>query len=163
MSIAQIAVGLAGFTGVASVLDTRRSAAHSRVQSERLRGMIETALLSAGAALLPIVIVDTGAEEAIAWRLSAALALAAIGPALGFGIRRAVRANREVGQSPRSMAAWRILTAGLAAFVTLALLACLVGIDAGRAAYLASLYALLVFSGILFHRFFLAGREATRD
>ena len=91
----EIAVGLAGFTGIASVISVRPSASESRAQAERLRGMIELALLVAGAALLPIVIARAGVEEPIAWRVSAAGFLATILPISVLGIRRAVRVNRE--------------------------------------------------------------------
>jgi hypothetical protein len=88
---AQIAVGLAGFTGVASVLGRRGDAAHDRAQPERLRGMIETALLVAAASLLPIVVERAGAAEPLAWRLSAGAFLAIALPASLRGVGRAAR------------------------------------------------------------------------
>jgi hypothetical protein len=154
VAIAQIAVGLAGFTGVAGVLRRRLTESESKAQAERLRGMLELALVVGGAALLPIVIRRAGAEEATAWRLAAAGLLVTIVPVLVFGIRRAARVNREVGTPARSMMLWRTFVLTMAVFVVLALASGVVGLAPAASVYPLALYALLVWSAMLFLRFF---------
>jgi hypothetical protein len=163
VNTAQIAVGLAGFTGVASVLGRRGDAAHDRAQAERLRGMIETALLVAAASLLPIVVERAGVAEPLAWRISAGVFLAVAVPGSLRGIGRAVRVNRAVGQTPGWMLIWRSFTLGIVAVVAVSLSASMLGLVPGPAGFIVAVYALLIFSGILFFRFFLGASAVPRE
>jgi hypothetical protein len=153
-AMAQLAVGLAGFTGVASVFDRRGDHMHARAQAERLRGMLEMALIVAGAALLPIVLERTGVDAPLAWRIAAACLLTITVPGSILGIRRATAVNRAAGTSN---SLWRIYVNATALFVVAALIAGLAEWVPVAPAYVAALYALLVWSGVLFLRFFLAG------
>lgn len=77
-TIAQLAIGLAGFTGLVSAV---QSGAHksSREATLKVRQLLETSLGVAFYAFLPILIIPIVAAPDIAWRLSnAILALAHI-------------------------------------------------------------------------------------
>jgi hypothetical protein len=155
-AMAQLAVGLAGFTGVASVFGPRGDDAHVRAQAERLRGMLEIALTVAGAALLPVVLERTGVVVPMTWRIAAVCLFAVAVPNSVLGIRRAIAVNRAAGVKPTSSVLWRAFVTAFAVFVAVALIAGLAGLVPIASAYVAALYALLIWSGILFLRFFLA-------
>jgi hypothetical protein len=90
-----------------------------------------------------------------AWRLSAALFLATILPTSVLGIRRAVRVNREAGIAPKPLLMWRAFVVGIAGFVSVALASGVVGLISPSSVYPLALYALLIWSAVLFLRFFL--------
>jgi hypothetical protein len=159
-AMAQLAVGLAGFTGVASVFGRRGDGAHTRAQAERLRGMLEMALTVAGAALLPIVLERTGVDAMTTWRIAAVCLFAVAVPNSVLGIRRSIAVNRAVGVNATSSALLRVFITAFALFVAVALIAGLAGVVPVASAYVAALYVLLIWSGMLFLRFFLAGGDA---
>ena len=156
IAIAQLAVALAGFTGVASMLRASQSSAQVRAQSERLRGMLEMALIVGGAALLPIVLDRAGIDEAIAWRIAATLFLVTAVPSTVLGIRRAIRVNRDAGTPERSNVRWTVFVIAMALSIVTALVSGIIGVMPMAAGYVVALYVLLVWSGVLFSRFFMA-------
>jgi hypothetical protein len=118
---AQVAVGLAGFTGVASVLSGQPTAVPVEVQSERLRAMIETALVAVVFSLVPLLLHDIRMDVAAVWRLSSALYLIVWAATFAITVRRGLRVLR--GVRLHADRGWAVLIAIAGALTFLALLA----------------------------------------
>ncbi len=150
VTTAQVAIGLAGFSGVAGVLGERRGPVGPAVQGALLRAMIEISLLAAAFSLLPIVLSHAHLGAEALWRLSAGINLAAFATQFGFMVRRATRIIRSGGQGfPRP---WGVFVFTLAAFVVASLAASALGFSSASL-YISALFAQLVFSGASFVRF----------
>ena len=76
-SAAQIAVGLAGFTGVASAFSNGPADVPPAVQAERLRAMIEAALVAVIFSLTPMLLSDLQLPVEVLWRLASGCYLVA--------------------------------------------------------------------------------------
>jgi hypothetical protein len=150
VTIAQVAIGLAGFSGVAGVLGERRGSAQPAVQGALLRGMIEASLLAAGSSLLPIVLLHTSFSPEVLWRLAAGITLAAFSAQVAFAFHRAARIIRSDAPMPP---AWRGYMFAGVTFIAFSLAASALGFSPSSF-YIAALFLQLVFSGSLFIRFF---------
>jgi hypothetical protein len=143
LTIAEIAIALAGFASIVSVI-AQRAEEHARVaDSHRLRLMLEVALRNAGFAVLPLPFLPLAPSDPVAWRIASGLYLVV---ALGHGIIR-LKIQRAIG--PR----WFTHSAQL--FLAVSSLACLANVLglAGAHAfslYLASLLCGLSVSGLAF-------------
>jgi hypothetical protein len=102
---AQIAVGLAGFTGVSSAFSSRPTDVSAEIQAERLRGMIEAGLVAVIFSLLPLLLSDVELPEATLWRLASALYLVVWTVTFALGVRRVLHVLRGAPAQPRSWAA----------------------------------------------------------
>ena len=150
MTTAQVAIGLAGFSGVAGALGERIGSAIPAVQGALLRNMIEISLLAAGFSLLPVVLSHVGCAPEVLWRLAAGINLIAFVTQFGLTLRRAARIMRP--GAPRPLA-WGALVVSIAAIVVLFLGASALGF-APSSFYVAALFLQLVLSGSSFVRFF---------
>jgi hypothetical protein len=153
VNTAQVAIGLAGFSGVAGVLGARPGSASPEFQGARLRLMIETSLLAAGFSLLPIVLEHLGFEPRTLWRVASGMNLLAFAPQFTLALRRSTAIIRASGEpTPR---AWGAVTT-LIAMLTVALLAASALGFGSSSLYIAAIFLQLVLAGIAFHRFFAA-------
>ena len=89
-TIAEIAMGLAGFGGIAAGLGYRARGDWSDDDQVRLMGMADTSLLVVFAALLPFVVHHLSATDP--WRVSAFIVL----PLLAINLASALRVFRRV-------------------------------------------------------------------
>jgi len=153
VTTAQVAIGLAGFSGVAGVLGARPGSASPEFQGARLRLMIETSLLAAGFSLLPMVLELLGFEPRALWRIASGMNLLAFAPQFALSFRRSTAIIRVSGEpTPK---AWGAVTT-LIAVLTVALLAASALGFASSRLYVAAIFLQLVLGGIAFHRFFAA-------
>jgi len=150
VTTAQVAIGLAGFSGVAGVLGERRGSARPEVQGALLRNMIETSLLAAGFSLLPIALFDIGMNTQLLWRWSAAANLVAFVAQFALTLRRGTRIIRSGAPRPR---VWGGLVFALAVGIVFCLGLSATGIDSA-ALFIIALSLQLVLSGGSFARFF---------
>lgn len=159
LTFAEVAVGLAGFTGVASVLSGEPDASQRRVQTALLASMIETSLLAAAFALLPLLLAQGAWSEAGAWRGASVLYLVTFGAAFAHGVRRSYRHTRELGRLPTSPVWIEVMALGLGVLGLLALAAVGRPLRSAAFTYGAALFLQLVLSGLFFYQFFLLLRR----
>jgi hypothetical protein len=88
LTIAQIAIGLAGFTGIVSAVLTG-SAKNSEKSKLRIRQLLDTSLGTAFYAFLPMIIVPVAGSEPVAWRWSNAILAVAHSLTLVVSVQRA--------------------------------------------------------------------------
>ncbi len=143
LTIAEIAIALAGFASIVSVIAQRAEASARVADAHRLRLMLEVALRNAGFALLPLPLLSTSGSDPLLWRAASGLYLVI---ALLHGVIR-LKTQREVG--PR----WFTLTAQICLAATAVFcVANVFGVAGERAfsLYLASLLVGLSVSGTAF-------------
>lgn len=143
LTIAEIAIALAGFASIVSVIAQRAEESSRVADSHRLRLMLEVALRNAGFAVLPLPFLSVASSDPIAWRAASGLYLVV---ALVHGVVR-LKAQRAIG--PR----WFTNSAQL--FLAATSVACLANIfglggDHAFSLYLASLLFGLSVSGLAF-------------
>lgn len=151
LTLAEVGVAFAGFTGLAALLV--RSRVDPRAHHARFRAMIESALIVVVFSILPLVLSALGLSERAAWRIaSGLLAVALLAEITAAG-------SRTLGLTSRSF------STGLSVvlFALLALASCLLLANAAGffaeligGVYLGSLFALLIGAAILFLRVLLA-------
>jgi hypothetical protein len=76
LTIAEVAVGLAGYSAIVGLLGNRSGRSDIKVDSLRLQVMLEVALLAAAAAFLPVLISLFEFEVWTTWRIATAAWLA---------------------------------------------------------------------------------------
>lgn len=143
LTIAEIAVALAGFASIVSVI-AQRSDERARVaDAYRLRLMLEVALRNAGFAVLPLPFLPMVASTAVVWRGASGVYLVA---ALVHGLIR-LRSQRGIGPAWFTRCAQVFLT-----LTTLTSLANVLGLGGPHAfsLYLASLLFGLSVAGLAF-------------
>ena len=86
-TLAQIAVALAGFSGLLAGI-RQRNQRESEINITRLRTIVETSLSVLGFCLVPIFLNGLGVGEAEAFRISASAFLAGFIPFTAMGFRR---------------------------------------------------------------------------
>ncbi len=156
VAAAQIAVGMAGFTGVASVFSSRPAEVPAEVQAERLRAMIEAALVAVVFSLVPLLLSDLKLSEASLWRLASGLYLAAWSSVLAITVRRGFGVLRRLQlQADRS---WRAAVGAMGVLSLGSLLAGAVGFHPSTC-YLFALLLQLILCALFFYRFFVSLRR----
>ena len=144
LTLAEIAVALAGFTGIVGVLGRRAQDPTRAISWFRLRAMLEIALRNAAFAVLPIPFLDLVSPETVVWRVaSGAYFLAVIAYIL---LRRRSESATTVGQT---------LGSPFLVLLPISLFACIanvLGLAGPNAVslYLLSLVLGLVTAGMLF-------------
>jgi hypothetical protein len=73
LTIAELAVALAGFASLVSVIGGRQNDTSRIVASLRLRGMLEVAFRNAAFALLPLPFLQLAPSDPMVWRISSGL------------------------------------------------------------------------------------------
>lgn len=143
LTIAEIAVALAGFASIVSVVAQRADESSRIADSHRLRLMLEVALRNAGFAVLPLPLLPMASSDPTAWRFASGLYLAV---ALVHGLIR-LKAQRAIG--PRWFTNSAQLFLAATAVASLANVLGLGGVNA-FSLYLASLLCGLSVSGLAF-------------
>jgi hypothetical protein len=144
LSIAEIAVSLAGFTGLVGVLGRRGEDTSSGLSWIRLRAMLEVALRNAAFALLPLPFLGVVSSETAIWRISSGIYLVTV---VAYILYRRRRTNPSM--------AGQALGGPLLSLLPISLLACLANVLGLAGPYAFSLYLLslllgLVSAGMLF-------------
>lgn len=144
LSFAEIAVALAGFTGLVGVLGKRESGDSREIGWIRLRTMLEVALRNAALALLPIPFLGMTSSETVVWRIASGVYLVTVLALLLFRRRQARLAT--LGQA---------LSGRFLSLLPLSLLACVANIlgmggPHAFALYFLSLLLGLITAGMLF-------------
>lgn len=143
LTIAEIAVALAGFASIVSVIAQRAEGESRDADSHRIRLMLEVALRNAGFAVLPLPLLPAFPSDPIVWRAASGLYLAA---ALFHGLTR-LKPQRLLGPRWFTFCAQSFLA--LTAAVSVANILGLGGANA-FSLYLASLLFGLAVSGLAF-------------
>jgi hypothetical protein len=94
-TIAEVAVAIAGFASLISVLGENRRGDELAASFTRLRGMLETSLLTAAFAFVPFIPFKFGVSASVSWR-SAAAAFALVAFSRVVLIRSRYRAHPTV-------------------------------------------------------------------
>ena len=87
LTIAELAVALAGFASLVSVIGRRRNDASRVADSFRLRMMLEVSFRNAAFALLPLPFLQIVPSDPIVWRISSGLYLVATAGHVIFRLR----------------------------------------------------------------------------
>ena len=95
LTIAEIAVALAGFASIVSVIARRADDRLRTADAARLRMMLEVALRNAGFAVLPLPFLQLAPSDPVVWGISSGFYLVV---ALVYGVMR-LRSQR--GLNPR--------------------------------------------------------------
>jgi len=143
LTIAEIAVALAGFASIVSVIARRADDSSRTADAARLRMMLEVALRNAGFAVLPLPFLQLAPSDPTVWRISSGVYVVV---ALIYG---AIRLRAQRGLNPR----WfTISVQSLLAMTTIASLANVLGLGGANAfsLYLASLLFGLSVAGLAF-------------
>ena len=93
LAIAEIAVALAGFASIVSVIAQRAEESSRVADSHRLRLMLEVALRNAGFAVLPLPFLPVASSDPIAWRVASGIYLVV---ALVHGVIR-LKTQKAIG------------------------------------------------------------------
>ena len=149
LTVAEIAVTLAGFSALVALLTSRRGQRDPRVDALMLRLMLEVSFFVAAFALFPLIPLNFGVDQDASWRISAAAFLVCAVPVSIYGQRRAQSITALFDLSGRRLRAF--LTA-LDIVSYLLLLIAAVGCAGSWTGgfYFAALYANLVLAGLLF-------------
>ena len=144
LTIAEIAVALAGFTGIVGILGRRAQDSTRAISWLRLRAMLEVALRNAAFAVLPIPFLDLVPSETIVWRVASGTYFLAV--VLHILIRRRSESSTTGGLA---------LSGPFLVLLPISLLACVanvLGLGGPNAfsLYLLSLVLGLVTAGMLF-------------
>ena len=143
LTIAEIAVALAGFASIVTVVAHRADNRSRIADVARLRLMLEVALRNAGFAVLPLPFLQLAPSDPAVWRISSGLYLVA---ALVHGV---IRLRSQGDLSPR----WFTISVQvLLAMTAIASLANVLGLGGASAfsLYLASLLIGLSVAGLAF-------------
>jgi hypothetical protein len=159
LTLAEVGVAFAGFSGLAAIITGARSAVDPRAHHVRFRGMIESALLVVVFSVAPLVLSPLGFAEATTWRTASGL----LGIVLIADISSLISRIRALETSSFSLTVSVVLLGLLALSAGLLLLNAGGLFVNGGAVYLLSLFLLLVVSASLFLRLLMAFVPHTRE
>ena len=151
--VAELAIGLAGFAGLAAVVG-RRGRDNPQLDASRLRGALEFSFLVTGFALLPNLLREAGIASPMIWR-SCCLTFAISGA--GFTIFKvlSVLSLRSVpGVSFSST--WHLFWVSLSALAVVTLAIATLNLVPPTFAYLLGLYVYLTLAALIFLRLVLS-------
>jgi len=100
LTIAELAVALAGFASLISVIGRRQNDTSRAVDSLRLKMMLEVAFRNAAFALLPLPFLQIAPSEPILWRIFSGLYVVAVVSHSIIGQRRGDTASERSLNSP---------------------------------------------------------------
>ena len=144
LTLAELAVALAGFTGIVGVLGRRTQDPARAISWLRLRAMLEVALRNAAFAVLPIPFLGVVSSETVVWRVASGAYFLAV--VVYILLRRRGDGSTTVGMA---------ISRPFLALLPVSLLACIanvLGLGGPNAfsLYLLSLVLGLVTAGMLF-------------
>jgi hypothetical protein len=158
LTVAEIAVAPAAFSGLVSVLGQARSQIDPRAAANRLQSVLMPSFLATAFALFPFLPTSFGVAPDLAWRLSAGIFSAAwFVYALSVARRISQLTNEGVERALLITPLSRVI-APLYAVGVIALLVTSIGFFPGqiRGVYLFGLFLLLFTAGSVFVRLFLS-------
>jgi len=159
-TIAEIAMALAGFGGIAAGLGYRTRGEWSDDDQIRLMGMAYTSLLVVFAALLPFVVHQL--SDIVPWRVCALI----VWPLQAYNLVSALRVFRHgIPTAYNPVASILLLLAQLAAFAVLSVICSNLYIESNFGLYLLASVLILFVAALLFYRLlstsFKGGANAT--
>jgi len=128
-TLAEIAVTLAGFSGLLSGI-RQRTERETRVNSTRLRTIVETSLSVLAFCLIPVFLAGLGLTENAAFRVAAAAFLLGFVPSTIRGFQRFLRASGP--ENDVASSGLLRITAVVSAIALLSSVACIVGLPPDR-------------------------------
>jgi hypothetical protein len=143
-ALAQVSVAFAGFAGLMAFVRERAAGPLTRVQRNRLIGMVRVALIVTAFALLPIVVSAQGLSDTTTWRVSGALFATAFAPITVIAWRRLLEIRKAAVPAAVPFIP-QVATVGL-----LLLLGSVASAEHSSGLYLAGLFFVLLVSGALF-------------
>ena len=151
LTIAELAVALAGFSAIIGVISSRKSSSGLQINSLRLQVMLETCFMVAVAALIPVLLERFSIASPVLWRAASAAFLCIAIP-YEFVARRRTRGMAKMTLTKINVNTinW-VLSIG-ADLVLVAILFNLVG-GFSEGFYLVTLLLQLMVAGILFVQF----------
>jgi len=104
LTLAEIAVGLAGFAGLIVAISGRRDGVRDEAELnlQLLKNVLGASFMAAGFALLPVALLGMEVDSTAAWRGSAALLTVALPLYMLQTVRPALAAFRAIGKVPLS-------------------------------------------------------------
>ncbi len=161
--VAEVAIALAGFSGLAAGLRDR-DGQRTKINQTRLQTIVETSLSALLFSIVPVILHGFGMAEGPAYRVSAFLFLCGFVPTCWRGIRRYQEA---AGRQPVSASAGRLglYNLGGAFASVMAGSMCVIGSprDALSTLYLVALAGTLVIGAVNFVGFVMTLAEIDRD
>ena len=146
--VAELAIALAGFASLVTIIGRRQGREDRVLDAIRLRSMLEFSLLTAAFALLPLVPFHAGLSQNSTWRLCAALFAGSGGLYSIYWFRRLSDIADYQVRRP-----WTFLWISLSVSAVVVLLAVATGwLPKPEAAYLWGLYAYLSIAALIFLR-----------
>lgn len=149
--VAELAIGLAGFSGLVAIVGRRAGRDAPETDASRLRAALEFSLFVAAFSLLPSVLSEAGMSDSEVLRLCSAL-FAASAATLTVAKYRTTRSLPN--QSMYSK--WHVFWPSLSASAVLALVAAALDTVPLTAAYLWGLYVYLSLAALVFLRLVLS-------
>ncbi len=98
-TVAEIAIAIAGFSGVAAVLGRRSAGEWAPVDVFRLRLLLRASFAIVILCFLPIVLSSASVAPKMTWALSSGAWLVWFGTSIAFGLRKARRIAKFTGES----------------------------------------------------------------
>jgi len=148
--IAEVAVALAGFSGVVVALGRRSGGAWKSSDKTRLRTMLDLSFLAALLAIVPFIFFHGGMDSSSVWAWSSGLGALVMGTRLIRALPKIALFWRDSSVNRPLMVTMRSLQAA----IVLALCANATGFGLSQSftPYLTALVGLLVMSGLMFVR-----------
>lgn len=146
LSIAEIAVALAGFTSLVTVLGSRQDRASRARDRSRLQVMLELGLRNAAFAVIPLPFLEAGASEPALWRIMSGFYL------LAMAGHVVLQNRRGQGLALWGASSLRVSLVAVATISAVASAANVLGVHGSSSfsLYVASLVLGLVFAGLIF-------------
>ena len=154
--VAELAIGLAGFSGLVAIVGNRQGRDTPQLDSARLRAALEFSLLVAGFALLPSLPREAGISQPAMWQFCCAF-FAASGAGFTLFKLRSLRSLPGVTFS----SPWYLFWISLSASAVLVLAAAAFGLGSPTFAYLWALYVYLTIAALTFLRLVLSLLDGT--
>jgi hypothetical protein len=150
-TIAEIAVAFAGFASIVSVLGRRYSKDDPRLDSFRIRTMLQASLGAVFSSLFPFLPANFGVSDPLVWRISALVGVVAFGILGAEWWLRYRELNRQ-GLRESAFIPYIFTALELGVFIPLILVIFGSFPQLAFRFYLAALYLLLLESGVFFFR-----------
>jgi hypothetical protein len=151
LAISQVSVGLAGFSAIVGLLGSRSGRSDLRVDALRMQVMLETSLMVAAYAFLPVLVSSFDFEVWTTWRISSAGFLIVAIPYEFVAMRR----TKDMPDMRLNRLNVNTINWALSFTADAIMLVVLIGLFGSRASalYLLAISFLLVLAGTLFVQF----------
>ena len=151
LAIAEVSVGLAGFSAIVGLLGSRSSRSDLRVDALRLQVMLEASLMVAAYSFLPVLVSSFDFEVLTTWRISSAAFLIVAIPNELVALRR----TRDMPDMKLNRMNINTVNWTLSLSADFIMLVVVIGVFESRAGalYLLAIFSILVMAGVLFVQF----------